>query len=186
MSTTTPVYLRWSESLITFDWMNDSDCVPKPGRFPVIVDLLIGTTWLTKAVVDGGSDLNLKYLNTFEGLGLGWDLLKASSHPFYGVVPGKRSIPVGQINLPIIFRDASNYHTETLTFEVVDFSRPYHIILGQLCYVKFMAIPSYAYLKLKIPGSTGIITVEAKAKRELDCEQDNIELVAGMVATAEL
>jgi hypothetical protein len=25
----------------------------------------------------------------------------------------------------------SNYRTETLTFEVVDFSGPYHIILGQ-------------------------------------------------------
>jgi hypothetical protein len=46
----------------------------------------------------------------------------------------------------------SNYRTETLTFEVVNFSGPYHVILGQPCYIKFMDIPSYAYLKLKIPG----------------------------------
>jgi hypothetical protein len=45
---------------------------------------------------------------------------------------------------------------------VVDFSGLYHVILGQPCYVKFMTIPSYAYLKLKISGPTGIITVEAK------------------------
>jgi hypothetical protein len=40
----------------------------------------------------------------------------------------------------------SNYRTELITFEVVHFSRPYHVILGWPCYVKFMAIPSYAYL----------------------------------------
>jgi hypothetical protein len=34
----------------------------------------------------------------------------------------------------------------------------------------FMAIPSYANLKLKILGPTGVITIEAKAQRALDCE----------------
>jgi hypothetical protein len=32
------------------------------------------------------------------------------------------------------------------------------------CYVKFMAIPSYANLKLKIPGPTRVITMEAKTQ----------------------
>jgi hypothetical protein len=86
--------------------------------------------------------------------------------------------------LPITFRDASNYRTEMLTFEVVDFSIPYHIILGRPCYIKFMAIPSYVYLKLKISGPTDIITVEAKAQRALECEQDSIELATIMVAAA--
>jgi hypothetical protein len=39
----------------------------------------------------------------------------------------------------------SNYRTELITFEVVHFSRRYHVILGWPCYVKFMAIPTYAY-----------------------------------------
>jgi hypothetical protein len=34
----------------------------------------------------------------------------------------------------------------------------------------FMVIPSYAYLMLKIPGLMGVITVEAKTQRTLDCE----------------
>jgi hypothetical protein len=120
--------------------------------------------------MNGGSSLNLMYLDTFDGLGLGWDLLKTSPHPFYRVVLSKQSIPLRQINLSITFRDANNYCTETLTFKVVDFSGPYHVILGWPCYVKFMAIPNYAYLKLKIPRSAGIITVEAKAQRALDCK----------------
>jgi hypothetical protein len=56
----------------------------------------------------------------------------------------------------------SNYRTKTLAFEVVDFSRPYHVIPGRPCYIKFMVIPSYAYLKLKIPEPTGVITMVAK------------------------
>jgi hypothetical protein len=49
-----------------------------------------------------------------------------------------------------------------------------------------MAIPSYAYLKLKISGPTGLITVEAKTQRALDCEWDNIELAATAVAMTKL
>jgi hypothetical protein len=90
------------------------------------------------------------------------------------VVSGKQFVPLGWVT----FRDVSNYRIEMLAFELVDFSRPYHVILGWPCYVKFMAIPSYAYLKLKIPGPTGITTLEAKTQRTLDCEQDSIELVA--------
>jgi hypothetical protein len=50
-----------------------------------------------------------------------------------------------------------------LTFEVVNFSGPYHAILGRPCYIKFIVISSCAYLKLKISGPTGTITVDAKA-----------------------
>jgi hypothetical protein len=44
VSPTTPVYLRWSVSPITFDRVDHPDCVSKPGRFPLIVDSLVGTT----------------------------------------------------------------------------------------------------------------------------------------------
>jgi hypothetical protein len=40
-------------------------------RFPLIVDSMVGMTRLTKALMDGGSDLNLMYLDTFEELELG-------------------------------------------------------------------------------------------------------------------
>jgi hypothetical protein len=102
------------------------------------------------------------------------------------VVPGRQFVPLKQINPPVTFKDLSNYCTKMLTFEVVDFSRPHHVILGWPCYVKFMAIPSYAYLKLKIPGPVGVITMEARTQWALDCEQDSIEVAAAAVAVAEL
>jgi hypothetical protein len=125
-----PEYLRWSESPITLDQTDHSDSIPKPGRFPLIINPLVGTTRLTKALMDGGSGLNLMYLDTFEGLGLTRYQLQSSPHPFYGVVPGKQSVPLGQITLPVTIGDVSSYLTEMLVFEVVDFSEPYYIILG--------------------------------------------------------
>ena len=50
--------------------------------------------------------------------------------------------------------------TETLTFEVVGFHGTYHTILGQPCYTKFMAIPNYTYLKMKMLGPSGVITID--------------------------
>jgi hypothetical protein len=84
--------------------------------------------------------------------------------------PGQAIRPSRSGYSVISFRDASNYRTETVTFRVVKFSEPYHIILGQPCYMKFMVIPNYAYLKLKISGPTGVNTVESKTQRALDYE----------------
>ena len=42
---------------------------------------------------------------------------------------------------------------------VVDFPGSYHTILGRPCYAKFMAIPNYTYLKLKMLGPHRIITI---------------------------
>ena len=42
---------------------------------------------------------------------------------------------------------------------MVDFLGSYHAILGWPCYAKFMAIPNYTYLKLKMAVPNDIITV---------------------------
>jgi hypothetical protein len=49
-----------------------------------------------------------------------------------------------------------------------------------------MVIPSYAYLKLKIPGLARVITIVAKAQQALDSEQSSLGLAAAMVIVAEL
>ena len=68
-------------------------------------------------------------------------------------------MPLGQIDLLITFGDQFNYRTKNLTFEVVGFPRTFHTILRRPCYVKFMAVPNYTYLKLKKPSPHGVITI---------------------------
>jgi hypothetical protein len=65
-----------------------------------------------------------------------------------------------------------NFRIETLTFEVVGFSGMYHVILGRPAYAKFMAVPNYTYLKLKIPGPRGIITVGPTYQRAYTCDAE--------------
>ena len=55
--------------------------------------------------------------------------------------------------------DPSNFWKEVLEFEVVDFASPYHAMLGRPCYAKFMAIPHYGCLKVKMPEPRVVIVV---------------------------
>ena len=43
---------------------------------------------------------------------------------------------------------------------MVDFLGSYHAILGWPCYARFLAIPNYTYLKLKMSGPHEIITID--------------------------
>jgi hypothetical protein len=78
------------------------------------------------------------------------------------------ALPIGQIDLPVTFGDVRNFRMETLTFEVVGFSGTYHAILGKPAYAKFMVMPNYTYLKLKIPDLRGIITVGPTYQRAFE------------------
>jgi hypothetical protein len=54
-----PVYLDWSNKPITFDQGDHPDCVPSLGKYPLVVDPVIGNVRLTKVLMDGGSSLNI-------------------------------------------------------------------------------------------------------------------------------
>ena len=87
----TPRYLDWSREAITFDRDDLPDHVLNPGQYPLIVDPIIGNTWLTKVLMDGGSGLNILYANTLELLELDQSRLRSNVAPFHGIVPGKRT-----------------------------------------------------------------------------------------------
>jgi hypothetical protein len=118
--------------------------------YPLVVDPIIGNTRFSKVLINGGSSLNILYANTLELMGIGLDKLRPSVSPFHGVALGKRVQPLVQIDLPVCFGTPSNFCKEVLTFDVVGFRGAYHAILGRPCYAKFMAIPNYTYLKMKM------------------------------------
>jgi hypothetical protein len=116
-----PVYLDWSDKPITFDQGDHPDYVPSPGRYPLVVDPIIGNVRLSKVLMDGGSSLNIIYAETLELLGFDRSEIRAGAAPFHGIAPGKRILPLGQVYLPVCFGTPSNFRKETLTFEVVGF-----------------------------------------------------------------
>jgi hypothetical protein len=85
-------------------------------------------------------------------------MLTPSRAPFYGIVPGNAATPLSSVVLPVILGTKDNYRTEYIKFEVADFTSSYHAILGRPALAKFMAVPHYIYLLLKMPGKIGILT----------------------------
>ena len=80
-----------------------------------------------------------------------------------------------------MFSNQVNFRSEVLTFEVVDFPGSYHTILRRPCYARFMAIPNYTYLKLKMLGPNGIITVSSAFSHAFACNREHYELATAVV-----
>jgi hypothetical protein len=64
-----------------------------------------------------------------------------------------------------------------LTFETADFPGAYHAILGQPCYAKFMSIPNYTYLKLKVLGPHEVITIGGPPSAGPPLQAGNYDIV---------
>jgi hypothetical protein len=86
------------------------------------------------------------------------NMLTPSRAPFYGIVLGNAATPLGSAVLPDSFGTKDNYHTEYIKFEMAVFESSYHAILGRPALAKFIAVPHYVYLLLKMPGKTGVLT----------------------------
>ena len=136
---------------------------------------IISNTRFSKVLMDGGSSLNILYVHSLELMGIGLDKLRPSVSPFHGVAPGKRVQPLGQIDLPVCFDAPANFRKEVLTFEVVGFRGAYHAILGRPCYAKFMAVPNYTYLKMKMLGLKGVIIVSPSFEHAYECDVECVE-----------
>jgi hypothetical protein len=180
-----PVYLDWSDKPITFD-QGDHHRVPSLRKYPLVVDPVVGNVRLTKVLMDGGSSLNIIYAGTLELLQIDLSAIQADAAPFHGIIPGKRVQPLGQLDLPVCFGTPSNFRKETLTFEVVGFRGTYHAGLGRPCYAKFMVVPNYTYLKLKMSGPNRVITVESTYRHAYECDVECVEYAESLAESEAL
>jgi hypothetical protein len=81
--------------------------------------------------------------------------------------------------LPVTFGETrENYHTEYIKFKVADFETSYHAILGRTAIAKFMAVPHYTYLVLKMPSLAGVLSPQGDLKISFDCDTEAVELTA--------
>jgi hypothetical protein len=181
-----PSYLKWSEVPITFDRRDHPDTVPQPGSYPLVVAPLFKSRRIHKVQMDGESGINVLYASTLDEMGILRSALRPSTAQFHRVVPGIEVLLLRQIDLPVTFGDVQNFRTEILTFEVVGFSGTYHVILGRPAYAKFMAVPNYTYLKLKIRGPRGIITVGPMYQRAYECNAKCFQFTEAIVQSARL
>ena len=151
-----------------------------------MVDPVVEGTRLTKVLMDGGSGLNILDAATLRDMGIPMSKLRESNMRFHGVIPGKKADSLGQISLDVVFGESKNYRKEKLTFEVVDFNSAYHAILGRPAYARFMARPCYVYLKLKMPGPNGVITITGNRQKAEECFQKGSKITDEQMAAVEM
>jgi hypothetical protein len=102
-------------------------------------------------------------------------MLTPSKAPFYGLVLGNVAVPIGQVVLELTFGTRANYRTEYVKFEMANFETSNHAIPGCPALAKFMALPHYVYLLVKMPGPSGILSLRGDLRKLYDCDQNTIE-----------
>jgi hypothetical protein len=186
-----PRWLNWSELSITWSREDHAPHIMYPGRVALIVEPKVAEYWLPKTLMDGGSTINIMYYDTFRRLELPDSPLETTSVTFRGIVPGRKAFPIGKVTLPVTFGTPATYHTERISFEVVNFHSLYHCILGRQAFAKFMATPHYAYNMMRLPGPHNVITVRGDPDLALECVDNSAKLADAVIAaecdnTAEL
>ena len=69
---------------------------------------------------------------------------------------------------------------------MADFDTTYHAILGQPALAKFMAVPHYVYLVLKIPTEQGILTLRDNVSTTYDYEREGLAITEAMHISARM
>ena len=67
---------------------------------------------------------------------------------------------------------------EVCVVDIIPFRSGYHALLGQTAFAHFNAVLHYAYLKLKMPGPRGVITVNGNMERSLRTKEHITVLAA--------
>ena len=128
--------------------------------------------------MDGGSSLKLLYQDTVRKMGIDPSRIKPTKTTFKVVIPGVEACCTGSITLEVVFRSPDNFQSEELIFDIVPIRSGYHALLGRPAFARFNAVPHYAYLKLKMPGPRGVITVNGNTERSLRTEEHTAALAA--------
>jgi len=71
---------------------------------------------------------------------------------------------------------SDHFRTEFVNFVVADFDGTYHAILGQPSLTKFMAVPHYSYLVLKMPTEKGVLTVRGNVYTAYTCKEESFKI----------
>ena len=75
--------------------------MPNPGSYALVLDPTFTSKRLTcrfsRVLVDGGSSINILYLDTLLKLGLKETDVLPTSTVFHGIVPGQSCSPIGKI-----------------------------------------------------------------------------------------
>jgi hypothetical protein len=150
----------------------------------MVLKAQIGGYDVGRVFMDVGSGINLIYARTLKAMNISLEWLQPTDCSFHGVVPGNANHPLGKIELDVCFGDIGNFQREKLEFKVMDWPSQYHTILGRPAFRRFLVVPHYASLVLKISGPKGVITVKGSFEVSNTCDKEfnRMAQTFGMIA----
>jgi hypothetical protein len=168
--------ISWSEQPITFSRADHWVHIPDPGSYLLVVEPIVEGALLAQTLIDGGSGLNIIFVNTLRKMDFDFKRLTKCDEPLFGIVPGKAAYLLGRFSLLVTFGTEENFWTEYLSFEVSNFKSSYHAILGRAMLARFIVVPHYTYLVLKIPAPKGVLTVYSDLLISFKCDREALEI----------
>jgi hypothetical protein len=181
--------MYWSDQAMGWDRADHPKIMPNPGGYALVMDPTF--VWpannmrFSKVLIDNGSSINIMYRDTMQKLGIKENMLEPSKTTFHGIVLGLSCAPMGKIWIDVMFGSQDNCRVENLLFEVVDLDSPYLALLGRLALAKFMASMHVAYLKMKMPGPRGVITIIGDYKCSMVCATTGSNLSETLIIAEE-
>jgi hypothetical protein len=186
---TVPRLMYSSDQAIGWDREDHPKIMPNPDGYALVMDPTFvrpaNNVRFSKVLINNRSSINIMYRDTMQKLGIKENMLEPTQTTFHGIVPGLSCAPMGKIRIDVMFGNWDNFRLENLKFEVVDLDSPYHALLGRLALAKFMASTNMAYLKMKIPGPKGLITIIGDYKRSMACASAGSSLAETMIIAEE-
>ncbi|XP_074305942.1 uncharacterized protein LOC141641169 [Silene latifolia] len=131
--------------VVTFD---DSELqgVPDLHHDSLVITMQIGTTKVSRILIDGGSSINLVMLDVLKAMKIDEEKIIKKSSVLVGF-SGETRNTLGEINLPTYVEGVASYER----FGVMDCLSSYNVILGRPWIHNVKAIPSTYHQCVKIP-----------------------------------
>ena len=174
----------WSDTAITFNASDEPKFRTARAPAALVLSPIVDGFRLTKVLMDDGSGLNLIYEETLQKMEIDWSRIDQSSTTFRGIIPSREARCAGKITLDVVLAMSNNYRSKEITFQVAPFSSGYHTLLGREAFTIFQAIPHYGYMKLKMPGPNGIITLASDPDIALRAENKTAALALEALSEA--
>ncbi|XP_010423713.1 PREDICTED: uncharacterized protein LOC104708784 [Camelina sativa] len=135
---------------------NDSDLegLDLPHSDPLVVELLIGESEVTRILINTGSSVNEIFRNVVAQMEIGEGDIKPECHSLTGF-DGDHIMSIGTIDLPIFIGVMARYSR----FVVIDKPTIYNVILGTPWLHKMRPVPSTYHQCVKFLTSKGVYTL---------------------------
>jgi hypothetical protein len=74
------------------------------------------------------------------------------------------------------FGTTEHFRTDYVNFVVANFDGTYHAMLGRPALTKFMVLPHYSYLVLKMPTEHGVLTLRGNVYTAYTYEEEGFKV----------